>query len=674
MVTLDYCSTSTVWNNSYLVLAYGCPCDSVTYNASYDYTCTDGNIEMVWYRLPAGTYYYPVMLDPANGAEGPYNINVVATQPPTPPANDLCDDAATVSTPSNTTGTNLYATVDDVPVCNSTTVTAPGVWYKVAGTGNTMTATTCNAYTAYDTKISIYCDNCGDLICQNGNDDDCVSYPFRSTVSWCTEQGVDYLILVHGSMYEMGDFQLDISDDGTPCVDPISCVPCVVTCPQNGIPEGEPLCGDEYDDTYNGGCSSTVPVFQAITDGDTICGEAGTFVAGGTNSRDTDWYEIVLTEEATLSWTVVAEYQHQAVIIDGTNGCDGFIVLGAESGGDCDTLNITVAVFPGTYWLWAGPSVFTGVPCGSPYTAWLDIGPPFTGACCVDMVCVGTNIRSECDSLFGAWYIGEDCASFTCPVPSYCQPCLDDNSGEYITNVTFNSINNSTGQESDTCGYGDYSQISTEVVQDQTYDLTVTVYSGGQWNEEVRAWFDWNRNYILEADESYYLGSGVDPVLTVPITIPADSYVGSIRMRVMNVYDLDPGANGACETFLYGESEDYSIVIGTGGGCDYVVGDVNGSDNYNGLDITYGVAFFKGGSEPLCDECPPCSGWHYCGDVNGSCNYNGLDITYGVAYFKGGDAPIPCADCPPDEITSSINRNLEEKETSVPTPGLINKR
>jgi hypothetical protein len=68
------------------------------------------------------------------------------------------------------------------------------------------------------------------------------------------------------------------------------------------------------------------------------------------------------------------------------------------------------------------------------------------------------------------------------------------------------------------------------------------------------------------------------------------------------------------------------------GGCDYIVGDVNGSDNYNGLDITYGVNFFKYGSpEPLCDpDCPPCAGWHYCGDVNASCNYNGLDITYGV--------------------------------------------
>ena len=85
------------------------------------------------------------------------------------------------------------------------------------------------------------------------------------------------------------------------------------------------------------------------------------------------------------------------------------------------------------------------------------------------------------------------------------------------------------------------------------------------------------------------------------------------------------------------------------GVCDYAVGDVNGSDSYNGLDITYGVAFFKGGSDPMCDTCELCPDWHYCGDVNGSCSYNGLDITYGVAYFKGGPGPIPCADCPPVE-------------------------
>jgi hypothetical protein len=83
-------------------------------------------------------------------------------------------------------------------------------------------------------------------------------------------------------------------------------------------------------------------------------------------------------------------------------------------------------------------------------------------------------------------------------------------------------------------------------------------------------------------------------------------------------------------------------------GCEYVVGDVNDSDTYNGLDITYGVAFFKGGDPPPYEcECTTGNTWYVAGDVNNSCNYNGLDITYGVAYFKGGPIPLPCEDCPP---------------------------
>jgi hypothetical protein len=100
------------------------------------------------------------------------------------------------------------------------------------------------------------------------------------------------------------------------------------------------------------------------------------------------------------------------------------------------------------------------------------------------------------------------------------------------------------------------------------------------------------------------------------------------------------------------------------GGCDYAVGDVNGSDSYNGLDITYGVNFFKYGTpEPYCTlgSCPisPCYAFFYCGDVNASCNYNGLDITYGVNYFKfGSPGPAPCADCPPvGGITASGIKN-----------------
>ena len=95
-----------------------------------------------------------------------------------------------------------------------------------------------------------------------------------------------------------------------------------------------------------------------------------------------------------------------------------------------------------------------------------------------------------------------------------------------------------------------------------------------------------------------------------------------------------------------------SIFPGTVFGlCDYIVGDVNNSDSFNGLDIIYSVAYLKGGPDPLCPlgSCPipPCNTYFFCGDVNGSCSYNGLDITYGVVYLKGGAALIPCDDCPP---------------------------
>jgi hypothetical protein len=105
-------------------------------------------------------------------------------------------------------------------------------------------------------------------------------------------------------------------------------------------------------------------------------------------------------------------------------------------------------------------------------------------------------------------------------------------------------------------------------------------------------------------------------------------------------------------------------VTEAGSGCVYVVGDVNGSDSYNGLDITYSVAYLKGGPAPMYEcECTPGDTWYVSGDVNNSCSFNGLDVTYGVAYFKGGPGPQPCQDCPPVTVTAS-DKNIEsEKET-----------
>jgi len=123
---------------------------------------------------------------------------------------------------------------------------------------------------------------------------------------------------------------------------------------------------------------------------------------------------------------------------------------------------------------------------------------------------------------------------------------------------------------------------------------------------------------------------------------------------------------GTSSSASYIVESGYWVGAGAVGGCEYVVGDVNGSSSYNGLDITYGVNFFKGiGSDPMCPigSCPipPCNTFFYCGDVNASCSYNGLDITYGVNYFKGGDGPLPCGDCPPGGpmVTSLSGQEIE---------------
>jgi hypothetical protein len=88
------------------------------------------------------------------------------------------------------------------------------------------------------------------------------------------------------------------------------------------------------------------------------------------------------------------------------------------------------------------------------------------------------------------------------------------------------------------------------------------------------------------------------------------------------------------------------------GGCAYVPGDINGNGSANGIDVTFGVSFFKGGSLPPIDCNPPCAAqtdpFYAAGDVNGNCTFNGIDITFFVSYLKGGrPALLFCPNCPP---------------------------
>ncbi|WP_282013830.1 C25 family cysteine peptidase [Marinifilum flexuosum] len=144
---------------------------------------------------------------------------------------------------------------------------------------------------------------------------------------------------------------------------------------------------------------------------------------------------------------------------------------------------------------------------------------------------------------------------------TYCEATTNGcSSYEYISNVSFETINNNT-----TCdGYSDNTSQVANVEQGQSYDITVSIGRPDSRNQ-VSAWFDWNRDGEFSgADEEYVLnynyGSSVGTA-TGSIQVPATASIGATRMRVRVTYNVTPQA---CGNTTYGEIEDYGIQVGSG--------------------------------------------------------------------------------------------------------------
>ena len=131
------------------------------------------------------------------------------------PDNNECKDAiGPLSLDGNPVeGSTALASPDVLaPFCLSA-VTANGLWYFVEGGGSILQASLCDS-SSYDTRISIYRGSCvdgdelSDLVCIDGNDDFCGS---QSLVTWESEFGATYYILVHGYLEASGDFSLSVT-------------------------------------------------------------------------------------------------------------------------------------------------------------------------------------------------------------------------------------------------------------------------------------------------------------------------------------------------------------------------------------------------------------------------------------------------------------------------------
>ncbi|MBL4734584.1 MAG: hypothetical protein JKY18_04435, partial [Flavobacteriales bacterium] len=146
---------------------------------------------------------------------------------------------------------------------------------------------------------------------------------------------------------------------------------------------------------------------------------------------------------------------------------------------------------------------------------------------------------------------------------TYCSSTFSDNT-DYITNVTYNNLNKSSGAD---VGYADYTSNSTSAIRSSTYTLNVDVKDdAGTFTHYVQAWFDWNRDGDFDdAGESFDLGSqavgGTPVTFSINIAVPGAATIGTTRFRVTEDSDGGPPGVTACASGTFGETEDYSIEI-----------------------------------------------------------------------------------------------------------------
>jgi subtilisin family serine protease len=141
---------------------------------------------------------------------------------------------------------------------------------------------------------------------------------------------------------------------------------------------------------------------------------------------------------------------------------------------------------------------------------------------------------------------------------TYCTSQGNNASFEWISNVSFGNFSNSSGA----AGYSDFTGQVVSAEAGSTYGVSVTpAFSGTTYQEYFKIWIDLNQDGdFTDSGEEVFSAGPTTTTATGNVTIPATASIGQTRMRVSMKWNATPTS---CETFSYGEVEDYTIDIGT---------------------------------------------------------------------------------------------------------------
>jgi len=151
------------------------------------------------------------------------------------------------------------------------------------------------------------------------------------------------------------------------------------------------------------------------------------------------------------------------------------------------------------------------------------------------------------------------------PADCYCIPVYTTGTieGDYISNVTLETINNSTAA-APAPFYTYYSGITTDLNPGSAYTISISV---GTYltNNGVAAWIDYNADGdFLDAGEKLGEVTAIAAYGTgnINFTVPADAVIGTTRLRTRDIWNqvgMQP-----CLEYGYGETEDYNVNIAPG--------------------------------------------------------------------------------------------------------------
>ena len=150
--------------------------------------------------------------------------------------------------------------------------------------------------------------------------------------------------------------------------------------------------------------------------------------------------------------------------------------------------------------------------------------------------------------------------TFSTPTGSvtYCASTSSNTADERISKVVLGSINNPSTA---TSGYENFTSKSTDLSRGASNTITITPFwTSTVYSEGYAVWVDYNKNGLFTDAGELVFSKPTSTATSASgsFTVPATAALGSTRMRVSMKYN---GIPTACESFTYGQVEDYSVNI-----------------------------------------------------------------------------------------------------------------